>query len=59
MFLDKGPFCIYYIHDEYGFPKPIARCDQIEEVEVIRDLTTKRRQQKVMNFQKQRPPLQI
>nr|WP_227556620.1 hypothetical protein [Acinetobacter nosocomialis] len=50
MFLDKGPFCIYYIHDEYGFPKPIARCDQIEEVEVIRDLTTKKATTKGYEF---------
>jgi len=50
IFLDKGPFCIYYIHDEHGFPKPIARCDQIEEVEVIRDLTTKKATTKGYEF---------
>ena len=42
IFLDRGPFCIYQIHDVNGFPKPIGRFDQILDIEVLGDLSTKK-----------------
>lgn len=42
IFLDRGPFCIYQIHDVNGFPKPIGRFDHILDIEVLSDLSTKK-----------------
>lgn len=40
LFLTEGPFCLYQIHDVNGFPKPIARLDNIKQIEVVEDLST-------------------
>lgn len=40
LFLTEGPFCLYQIHDVNGFPKPIARLDNIKQIEVVDDLST-------------------
>ena len=37
-----GPLCLTYGNDKDGFPVPIARFDNIESIEVVNDLSTRK-----------------